>query len=153
MEGDTAVVANYIFRGIEYGVTMNMLNDNELQVEVEDRQTTDQWRGKFDTACEYWLSRYCARSRWSCNFKVRASVQNHNSDPCIMAKLTHAHHSPACSWASEAEVWRLYRQSLSVQALKFAFHLTFFTKRIMANHCCNAMVTPIFLELGHAISQ
>ena len=53
MEGDTAVVANYIFRGIEYGVTMNMLNDNELQVEVEDRQTTDQWRGKFDTACEY----------------------------------------------------------------------------------------------------
>ncbi|KAK2193273.1 hypothetical protein NP493_16g07017 [Ridgeia piscesae] len=50
MEGDTAVVANYIFRGIEYGVTMNMLNDNELQVEVEDRQTTDQWRGKFDTA-------------------------------------------------------------------------------------------------------
>ena len=52
MEGDTAVVANYIFRGIEYGVTMNMLNDNELMVEVEDRQTTDQWRGKFDAACE-----------------------------------------------------------------------------------------------------
>ena len=52
MEGDTAVGANYIFRGIEYAVTMNMLNDNELTVEVEDRQTTDQWRGKFDSACE-----------------------------------------------------------------------------------------------------
>ncbi|XP_067412920.1 centrosomal protein CCDC61 isoform X1 [Emydura macquarii macquarii] len=39
--------ADYIFRGTEHVVRMTV-NENVLEVEVEDRLTTDQWRGEFD---------------------------------------------------------------------------------------------------------
>ena len=52
-EEDSTVVATYVFRGIEYIVTMNVLNNRStLVVEVEDRLTADQWRGSFDAACK-----------------------------------------------------------------------------------------------------
>ena len=51
---DTTVVATYVFRGIEYVVSMNVLNGRDtLVVEVEDKLTADQWRGSFDSACKY----------------------------------------------------------------------------------------------------
>ncbi len=52
MEEDSTVVATYMFRGIEYVITMNTLDTNTLVVEVEDRLTADQWRGSFDSACK-----------------------------------------------------------------------------------------------------
>lgn len=45
--------ADYMFRGVEHIVRMTV-EGNLLEVEVEDRHTTDQWRGEFDAACEYW---------------------------------------------------------------------------------------------------
>ncbi|XP_067831006.1 centrosomal protein CCDC61 [Heptranchias perlo] len=47
MEGGSSVQANYVFRGIEYIVTM-MVTGDVLEVEVEDRLTSDQWRGEFE---------------------------------------------------------------------------------------------------------
>ncbi|XP_068766496.1 centrosomal protein CCDC61 [Struthio camelus] len=41
--------ADYVFRGGEHAVRM-AVNGNALEVEVEDRLTTDQWRGEFDAA-------------------------------------------------------------------------------------------------------
>ncbi|KAL8219847.1 UNVERIFIED_CONTAM: hypothetical protein K2H54_034887 [Gekko kuhli] len=41
--------ADYIFRGVEHVVRMTV-EGNLLEVEVEDRLTTDQWRGEFDAA-------------------------------------------------------------------------------------------------------
>ena len=50
---NTTVVATYVFRGIEYVVSMNAPNGRDtLVVEVEDRLTADQWRGSFDAACK-----------------------------------------------------------------------------------------------------
>ena len=51
MDEESSVVATYIFRGIEYVVSMNV-NPSTLTVEVEDRLTADQWRGSFDAACK-----------------------------------------------------------------------------------------------------
>jgi len=51
MEDSTTVSAAYIFRGIEYIVTMNVKAENGLTVEVEDKLTADQWRADFDAAC------------------------------------------------------------------------------------------------------
>ncbi|XP_053405514.1 centrosomal protein CCDC61-like [Mercenaria mercenaria] len=50
MENDTTVSAAYIFRGIEYIVTMTVKDDSVLMVEVEDKLTADQWRAEFDAA-------------------------------------------------------------------------------------------------------
>ena len=50
MSEDSSVVATYVFRGIEYVVTMNV-SAAALTVEVEDRLTADQWRGSFDATC------------------------------------------------------------------------------------------------------
>ncbi|CAH1792840.1 unnamed protein product [Owenia fusiformis] len=47
---DCVTVGTYIFRGVEYVVTMNVTNGNSLIVEVEDRLAADQWRGTFDAA-------------------------------------------------------------------------------------------------------
>uniref|UniRef100_UPI00398F553C centrosomal protein CCDC61 n=1 Tax=Pristiophorus japonicus TaxID=55135 RepID=UPI00398F553C len=47
MEGGCSVQANYVFRGIEYIVTM-MVTGDVLEVEVEDRLTSEQWRGEFE---------------------------------------------------------------------------------------------------------
>ncbi|XP_041035091.1 centrosomal protein CCDC61 [Carcharodon carcharias] len=47
MEGGSSVQANYVFRGIEYVVTM-MVTGDVLEVEVEDRLTSEQWRGEFE---------------------------------------------------------------------------------------------------------
>ncbi|WAR20131.1 CCD61-like protein [Mya arenaria] len=47
---DQTVSAAYIFRGIEYIVTMLVKNENTLTVEVEDKLTADQWRADFDAA-------------------------------------------------------------------------------------------------------
>ncbi|XP_034976320.1 centrosomal protein CCDC61 isoform X2 [Zootoca vivipara] len=41
--------ADYVFRGVEHIVRMSV-DGNLLEVEVEDRLTTDQWRGEFDAA-------------------------------------------------------------------------------------------------------
>nr|XP_025043187.1 coiled-coil domain-containing protein 61 [Pelodiscus sinensis] len=41
--------ADYVFRGTEHVVRMTV-NGSVLEVEVEDRLTTDQWRGEFDAA-------------------------------------------------------------------------------------------------------
>ncbi|XP_069764929.1 centrosomal protein CCDC61 isoform X2 [Narcine bancroftii] len=46
MEGGP-VQANYVFRGIEYIVTMMVAGD-VLEVQVEDRLTSEQWRGEFE---------------------------------------------------------------------------------------------------------
>ena len=53
-EGDPAVVSSrHVFRGIEYVVTLMIDNDKEVFiVEVEDRLTSDQWRGQFDARCK-----------------------------------------------------------------------------------------------------
>ncbi|KAL5008943.1 hypothetical protein ScPMuIL_014524 [Solemya velum] len=40
----------YVFRGIEYIVTMCLQSGCQLLVEVEDRLTADQWRATFDSA-------------------------------------------------------------------------------------------------------
>ena len=53
MGDETTVSAPYIFRGIEYIVTMSVQGNNNLMVEVEDKLTADQWRADFDTACRY----------------------------------------------------------------------------------------------------
>lgn len=50
MEDETTVSAPYVFRGIEYIVTMSVQGSNNLMVEVEDKLTADQWRADFDTA-------------------------------------------------------------------------------------------------------
>ncbi|XP_078064122.1 centrosomal protein CCDC61-like, partial [Mustelus asterias] len=47
MEGGSSMQANYVFRGIEYIVTM-MVTGDVLEVEVEDRLTSEQWRGEFE---------------------------------------------------------------------------------------------------------
>ncbi|XP_074662181.1 centrosomal protein CCDC61-like isoform X2 [Tubulanus polymorphus] len=45
---DEALVANYMFRGIEYIVTAHVDKPDSLTIEVEDRLTTDHWTGLFD---------------------------------------------------------------------------------------------------------
>ena len=55
MEDNSTVIGTYVFRGVEYIVTMKIENGNSLLVEVEDRLTADQWRGTFDQACKYHL--------------------------------------------------------------------------------------------------
>lgn len=52
MEDGSTVSAAYIFRGIEYIVTMSVKAENSLTVEVEDKLTADQWRADFDSACK-----------------------------------------------------------------------------------------------------
>ena len=53
MDEEATVSAPYIFRGIEYVVTMNVQDGNNLRVEVEDKLTADQWRADFDSVCKY----------------------------------------------------------------------------------------------------
>lgn len=49
----TVVSSRHVFRGIEYVVTLMIDNDKEIFVlEVEDRLTSDQWRGQFDARCK-----------------------------------------------------------------------------------------------------
>ena len=52
--GEESVVSNsYIFRGMEYIVSMaEDSQQGNLTVEVEDRLTSDQWRGTFDASCK-----------------------------------------------------------------------------------------------------
>ncbi|XP_064622675.1 centrosomal protein CCDC61-like [Lineus longissimus] len=47
MDEDSAVTSHYLFRGIEYIVTMQISGDT-VTLEVEDKLTADQWRGTFD---------------------------------------------------------------------------------------------------------
>lgn len=43
----------HVFRGIEYVVTLMIDSDKEtFFLEVEDRLTSDQWRGQFDARCK-----------------------------------------------------------------------------------------------------
>lgn len=53
MDDNTTVSAAYIFRGVEYIVTMNVTDDSTVTVEVEDKLTADQWRADFDSACRF----------------------------------------------------------------------------------------------------
>lgn len=48
MEGGL-IQANYVFRGIDYVITM-MVTGDVLEVQVEDRLTSEQWRGEFEAA-------------------------------------------------------------------------------------------------------
>ena len=48
-----STVATYVFRGIEYVVTVTVEDGRSLLVEVEDRMTADQWCGSFDVDCKY----------------------------------------------------------------------------------------------------
>lgn len=50
MDDTTTVSAPYIFRGIEYIVTMTVKDGSTLTLEVEDKLTADQWRADFDAA-------------------------------------------------------------------------------------------------------
>ena len=52
MEDEATVTSSYVFRGVEYIVTMIVQGGNTLSVEVEDRLTADQWRATFDSACK-----------------------------------------------------------------------------------------------------
>ena len=48
-----AVSSRHVFRGIEYVVTVMVDNNKEIfSLEVEDRLTSDQWRGQFDARCK-----------------------------------------------------------------------------------------------------
>jgi len=51
-EETTTISTSYVFRGIEYIVTMTTQGGASLTVEVEDRLTADQWRAAFDSACK-----------------------------------------------------------------------------------------------------
>ena len=53
MGDETTVSSPYVFRGIEYIVTMSVQGGNGLMVEVEDKLTADQWRADFDTECRF----------------------------------------------------------------------------------------------------
>ncbi|XP_068682956.1 centrosomal protein CCDC61-like isoform X1 [Montipora capricornis] len=45
----TVLSSRHVFRGIEYVVTLMVDNDKEVfSLEIEDRLTSDQWRGQFD---------------------------------------------------------------------------------------------------------
>ncbi|KAM6427932.1 centrosomal protein CCDC61 isoform 2-T3 [Liasis olivaceus] len=46
---DYGLQVDYVFRGVEHAIRMTS-EGNLLEVEVEDRRTTDQWRGEFDAA-------------------------------------------------------------------------------------------------------
>lgn len=49
----TVMSSRHVFRGIEYVVTLMIESDKEIFVlEVEDRLTSDQWRGQFDARCK-----------------------------------------------------------------------------------------------------
>lgn len=50
---ETTLSTSYVFRGIEYIITMIIQGGNSLTVEVEDRLTADQWRAQFDSACNF----------------------------------------------------------------------------------------------------
>jgi len=52
MNQNYRVTGEYIFRGIEYLVTIQTLNNGTtLCIEVEDKVTADQWRGTFEASC------------------------------------------------------------------------------------------------------
>lgn len=49
----------HVFRGIEYVVTLMIDSDKEIFVlEVEDRLTSDQWRGQFDARCKLKMNKF-----------------------------------------------------------------------------------------------
>ena len=49
----TVLSSRHVFRGIEYVVTLMVDNDKEVfSLEIEDRLTSDQWRGQFDARCK-----------------------------------------------------------------------------------------------------
>ena len=52
---ETTLSTSYVFRGIEYIITMIIQGGNSLTVEVEDRLTADQWRAQFDSACNKYV--------------------------------------------------------------------------------------------------
>lgn len=56
---DSSVVSSrHVFRGIEYVITIMIDSDKEIFVlEVEDRLTSDQWRGQFDARCKLRVKR------------------------------------------------------------------------------------------------
>uniref|UniRef100_V9KNN3 Centrosomal protein CCDC61 n=1 Tax=Callorhinchus milii TaxID=7868 RepID=V9KNN3_CALMI len=49
MEGGGGVQTDYVFRGIEYVVSMAVSAD-VLEVEIQDQVTADQWRGEFEAS-------------------------------------------------------------------------------------------------------
>ena len=78
MEGEekTTVSTSYVFRGIEYIVTMSTTGGSSLAVEVEDRLTADQWRATFDSACMSFEFRYIVQTLSYTTIKVSEASYN-----------------------------------------------------------------------------
>lgn len=51
MPEDTTLEGAYVFRGVEYVITMKIHDGSMLTVVVEDRLTANQWKGSFDSNC------------------------------------------------------------------------------------------------------
>lgn len=51
MRASNYMVANYVFRGTEYAVSVEV-DDALLIIEVEEKATLNQWRGEFDMECK-----------------------------------------------------------------------------------------------------
>ena len=52
MRASNYMVANYVFRGAEYAVSIEV-DDTLLIIEVEEKATLNQWRGEFDIDCKF----------------------------------------------------------------------------------------------------
>ena len=53
MTGMEDISAVYLVRGREYVVTLTIQQESSLLIEVDDRETGEEWRGEFDAHCEY----------------------------------------------------------------------------------------------------
>jgi hypothetical protein len=56
MSEDKSVSYEFQFKAVEYIVTMCFTNEDDdegkLQLELEERETAERWKGAFDVACE-----------------------------------------------------------------------------------------------------
>ena len=57
---DSQLIHQYDFRGVDYNVQLNRLSEDNskcVTIQVEDKQTADQWRATFDQTCKVLLQR------------------------------------------------------------------------------------------------
>lgn len=59
METEEPIIGSYVFHGIEYIVSLSSRED-QLIVEVEEKDSADQWRETYDAPCESSLVAYYA---------------------------------------------------------------------------------------------
>ena len=50
MDDVSSKSATFVFHRVEYTVNLTT-NDNQLTVEINDSETSDQWRNTFDSSC------------------------------------------------------------------------------------------------------